>query len=62
LALASGEVPRVVLAWAFLWLASACALGLIPELTFIARVWIWKAFARARFSAPELVAFARTCT
>jgi len=31
LALASGKVPRVVLAWAVLWLASACALGLIPE-------------------------------
>lgn len=63
MALASGKVPRVVLAWAVLWLASATALGLIPEFTLWARVWLWKAFARARFSAPEFVGIAsiHTC-
>lgn len=54
LALASGKVPRVVLAIAILWFASASAFRLVPEFSLTATIWVWEAFARARFGAPVL--------
>jgi len=54
LALASGKVPRVVFTDAFIWFASTSALGLVPEESGAAAIWVWDAFARARFGAPVI--------